>query len=787
MIYYIENSEKPSSPVIEFSYEPDKWQNKAFNAIEKQNEDIIINCPTASGKTTAIIYAIVHCVKKLNKKVLVGMPIKSLSNEKYNEFKKIFEEYNIQVGIMTGDNKINENADILLITTEILKNRLYQQHESIAEIGCVIFDEIHYMNDEERGKNWELSIIGLDSTVQLIMLSGTIGNLEQFGRWISTIRNKKVALIKETERIIPLHHHIYVNGKMYNYMIREKYDSISFTNAKNAYTDLTKEREKKRIKHDVNNDIKGLVKYLKNNDMLQAIVFSFSRKECEKYAEIIGSTNINYLNDEEQIEVSYLFKKHIESVKTEDGKNKYENIEQIYRVKKLLMCGVCFHHSTMLQNLRELVEIMMKKKLIKILFATETLCIGVNVPSKTTVFTSVIKPTNNTRRLITSTEYRQMAGRAGRRGLDIKGDVIYLPLYDFVQEENLKGIVMGTNENIVSHLKFDYKTVLQMIKNEMNGIEIYKKSLMNFELLVEKKEYYEEMNNISHSNSELISDLEKQEISEDIQYIIQRYIDYEINKAHKIYTSDEKKIISDFTKIKKDYNDCYNLKRKITNGLKKYEITKHKYEKSDKYIETIYNQCLNVLHTLNYIDENNKLLEKGVICSYISECDEIVLTEMITNDYFDSMSNNEIVGFLSIFTDPIKKDEPYGLYEFDGTLEIHNKIKKLDEFVQLYKNIESKTMNSINCKDFLICTDYIDITMQWENQSTIHDLIAQLNDEVDIESFCKNMNKIGNILLIMKSICETQKFKISLIPRLEEMHKNIIRDIMHVNSLYIFN
>jgi antiviral helicase SKI2 len=220
---------KVKDPAITYPFECDHFQNHAFNSIENGN-DVFVSVPTSGGKTIVGEYAIVHAIKKLNKKVIYTSPIKSLSNEKYNEFKTKFAPYGITVGLLTGDNKIDVDSDCLIVTAEILRNSLYQLKEKIEytdrqineeyvnDIGCVIMDEIHFMNDLERGKVWEETICMLSPSIQLVMLSATVSNPEKFVKWISVCHQKKVSLIIVTKRLIPLEHFIYINDKEYKFL-----------------------------------------------------------------------------------------------------------------------------------------------------------------------------------------------------------------------------------------------------------------------------------------------------------------------------------------------------------------------------------------------------------------------------------------------------------------------------------------------------------------------------------------------------------------------------------------
>jgi superfamily II RNA helicase len=790
----------PSNAVMSFPYKCDNWQNNAFHGISN-GIDVLTSVPTSGGKTSVALYACVWCVKMLNKRAILTTPIKSLSNEKFNEWTSSLGDHGITVGILTGDNKINPDANVLIVTAEILRNSLYKASKKnpnisldddfINSVGCVIMDEIHYMNDKERGRVWEETIIMLPQECQLIMLSGTVGNPVAFCEWISDCRNRPIGLIREMKRTVPLEHFVFVDKKCYMYMNQNgQYLAKNFNQAKIIYMEKKKEREMKHIQNSEETEMKNLVTYLRNNDLLQAIVFSFSRKECEKYANMIA--NFDFLDQAEKNQVEFLFEKHI-------GKTnpKYQNIAQVQNVYELIQRGIAFHHSTMLQNLRELVEIMMKRKLIKILFATETLCIGVNVPTKTCVFTNLTKYTKDGRRLINTSEYRQMAGRAGRRGLDTQGTVIVLPLRDIPYEEDLKSVILGDNPDIKSNFRLDYQTILKLSQTEnFSVIDFFNKSLMNAENLRTIAILREKACTIQTKLTSLYDELRETTISDDDNTLLQKMCDYDKNKTFtlsKKQQADKKALI---TKINQDptLKTVYQKIREqtlLSSDLLQTNNSIHEYE---NFIKTIYGKYRNILTEIGYITPSegdfickSDMTIKGVICSHVNDCNVLLLTEMISENYFENLSMPEIVSLLSIFTDPVQKDNMSGLHEFDGTDNLHARITQIHADASAFQEIEDKHLTEMYKTEFVICTDYIDIVYDWCSGATVRDIVENYFNpyEIPVEAFCKNMIKISNIITTIISIYQMLKINIEIIPLLEDANKALLRDIVSTTSLYL--
>lgn len=799
----------PSNPITKFSYEPDNCQKHAFHAIE-QGDDMLLNWPTGVGKTTPAIYAIMHTVKKLRKRVVYTTPIKSLSNEKFNDFSRQFFPHGVSVGILTGDNKINPNADCIMATAEILRNSLFQttkhivnsnyqlDDDFIQSIGCVIMDEIHYMNDEERGCVWETTIVRLPSNVQLIMLSGTVGNPHTFCNWVKYARNRDISLIIEQKRVVPLTHYLFVNKKQFQYLDQDNvYSSQTFNLAKHEFTERQKEREKAHKFYDERVDIMEMIQHLKKTNAFPAIFFTFSRDKCQYYANIVSEElKIEILTSEEKDKIMQLIQMYLGSQRI-----KYQNIGEVIKICTLLQQGIAYHHSNVLQNLRELIEIMMKEKLIKILFATETLCIGVNVPAKTCIFTGIYKFTKSGRRFIYTSEYRQMAGRAGRRGMDTFGLVYLLPLRDFPYEEELKGAINGVNPDIKSNFKLDYQFMLKF--SQIDGFDIvdfFNKSLKNFENIEQTQSLLTDKHNMEKEYTVTTDELKIIALDARQTDIVTKLIlyDQKIKNGITLTKQQEKERKNAVTEKENDDNikRKHNLTIKQQNLEEKLiQITKQ-ISSYEKYIENIYTSYRKILTEWEYIlPSNDKLISKenitvkGIVCSQINDCNPILLTEIICEKFMTDLTPVEIVSFLSIFTDPVQREQ----YKLDqkeiDKLKLNNvcdRIKDLEYLISECENTEGKYLSQLDRTNYSICNDYVIIAYEWASNKTVHEMLSYFElYEVPVEAFCKNMIRISNMILSLIGIYNMIKQDIEMIPKLEEANKLILRDIVCVTSLYV--
>jgi len=444
----------------------DQFQVDSIKAIDKNNS-VLVSAGTGTGKTLIADYIIDKYLPK-GKRIIYTAPIKALSGQKYRDFKKEYGEENI--GIMTGDIVINGDAPVLIMTTEIYRNMLLAKDPIVDHVSYVIFDEIHYINDIERGTIWEESIIFSPSHVRFLSLSATIPNAKEFAKWIETIKKHVVEVIIYDHRAVPLEHHVYdvekgIIGideliKDKNFGVREK--KFKNKNSKNKQRSI----EPPHI---------TLIKQI--NDKLPCIFFNFSRKECEKKAIELSRVK-DYLTKEQKAEIATMYSELITP--------EYRSLESIQKLRQTLSKGVGFHHAGVLPKAKELVELLFAKGILKVLYATETFAVGINMPAKTVCFASLEKYDGVNFRYINAKEYFQMAGRAGRRGIDTIGYSVAMVERGYTDLSKVKAISSKDDIPIVSQFKLSINTVLNLIKNH-NPQEREKILKMNFDYFLKKK------------------------------------------------------------------------------------------------------------------------------------------------------------------------------------------------------------------------------------------------------------------------------------------------------------
>ena len=737
-----------------FPYTLDAFQQEGIYRIYK-NENILITAHTGSGKTVLATYAIAHCLKK-NKRVIYTSPTKSLSNQKYAEFSR--DQQNGTIGIMTGDIKMNPDAQCIIMTTEILRNILYKSSDDsiikIDDIGAVILDEVHYINDPDRGKVWEEVIILLPKEITLVMLSATIDKPEVFASWIGNIKEKPISLIPTSHRVVPLKHYF-------------RWDLLEILDDKGQFKNYDIMRKNYKV-HDINRLMDKLIDYLTDQSYTPALFFKFSRKKCELICKTVRS---NLLTFEQVAEVEKTFNYYMK-----DYKKTYEILPQYIDVYNQLKKGVVYHHSGLIPILKEIIEILYTKGLVKILFATETFAIGVNMPTKTVLFTDLDKFDNNGLRSLRTDEYLQMSGRAGRRGLDKFGSVIILPTMNLPDEVSLKGMMTGKSPMLISKFKLTYQFVLKTYGTDINHF------LANTLIMNEYDKQAILMGTDKASIENKISQLNITPEMDDIkQYekINSKLNDtfFALKKKDKDKLEKEKKALETDPTFKKRYDNF-----KVYDKYNKELVTvSDDIWWCNNYLKHNIDLFINLLKEEKYI-VNDKITKKGIVASSINECNELLLTEVIYRGLLDNLEFPEIIAILSAFINE-KDQNSNELYISDLNLPkaVIIVLKELNIMADHFIDLENDHKIYIG-SDYKLYLDFIEPAYIWASGGTIHQVFEKT--AIYDGNFVKSIMRINNICENLFDICKLLE-KYDLCQKLEGYSKILIRDITSINSLYV--
>lgn len=799
----------------QYPFELSDFQKHSLEALN-DGGNVLVTAPTGCGKTLVAEYIIKKYsslgddVRK--KKVIYTSPIKALSNCLFNEFTEKFKD--ISFGILTGDIKYNPDADCVIMTTEILRNLLYNKKiktnkielnlemDIYEDVAAVIFDEVHYISDKGRGRVWEESLILLPSSIQLVMLSATIDKPEVFGKWIQDIKNVPLTLAPEFKRVVPLRHYLYTSFlhkfkkkadnaeivRRYNNKLVEIMDHKKKFNSDAYQSILTiKKRHGKFLsKKSIFND---LAQFLKEKNLLPSIIFTLSRKKCEQYAK-----NINIiLND--SIEQAQTLKVIDRELRKCDNYELIIKMKEYFVLKELLVKGIAYHHSGVYHIFKETIEILLGNKdkdgkrqpLIKLLFATETFAVGVNMPTKAVCYSGLTKFSDNGFRILLPHEYNQMSGRAGRRGIDKEGIAILLPnLYDLPNCHDMKNMMCGKNQTIQSRFCPNFQFLLKLILTGNNQImNFIKKSLLDSEII-------KESNQIENMISEIIIPNGNFKMCEEYDELNMPNSKRGLYKlSQKMIKKNKKKanIIKSRPGFTKDYENYKIYKNKI---LKKKNL-ESQLNNNANYIHYYVLDILHFLKSENYIDSSIDIEEyekidpksvtaKGIIASQINECNELLFTEIINSKYVNNLNAKEIAVLFSIFIDSkIDSSTEITLESLKLEYSFYNNFKNIVDIANnFYRKIEKN--NLLLDLDWNIYFTLAEPVIDWIDGFSLDEIVVKYG--IYSGNFVKDIIKLNNIIQDVLKVA-TMLDKLKLVEEASKLEEALIRDNVNTDSLYV--
>ena len=400
-----------------FDFEFDPFQLSACHAVE-DGKGVLVAAPTGAGKTVVGEFA-AYIALQAGKKCFYTTPIKALSNQKYSEFVAKFGED--KVGLLTGDTSINGEAEILVMTTEVLRNMLYAGSNTLMNLGCVVMDEVHYLADKFRGAVWEEVLIHLMESVQVISLSATVSNAEEFGEWLGEVRGQTEVIVSEI-RPIPLFQHVLIGNRLLDLFEqpgRINPEILQREREAIRRSSLGRNRRGRFAEPSDRLSRADIIEKLQRENLLPAITFIFSRMGCDSAVKQCLQAGLRLTSPTEREEIKRTALRYTQNIAEEDlpvlGFNEWLTA---------LERGIAAHHAGLLPSFKGAVEDLFQRGLVKAVFATETLALGINMPARTVVLEKLVKFNGEAHVPVTPGEYTQLTGRAGRRGIDIEGNAV---------------------------------------------------------------------------------------------------------------------------------------------------------------------------------------------------------------------------------------------------------------------------------------------------------------------------------------------------------------------------
>ena len=403
--------------IAQFDFGFDEFQITACQAVE-DGKGVLVAAPTGAGKTVVGEFAAFSALAQ-GKKCFYTTPIKALSNQKFQEFVELFGED--RVGLLTGDTNINSEADVLVMTTEVLRNMLYANSSTLKNLGSVVMDEVHYLADKSRGAVWEEVLIHLMESVQVISLSATVSNAEEFGEWLGEVRGATEVIVSEV-RPIPLYQHVLIGNRLidlFNEPGRINPEILGLEREALRKVKIPRGRRDRFGESDNRLSRPEIIEKLQRENLLPAITFIFSRMGCDAAVKQCLQAGIKLTTTEERLEIAATAQRYTQNLAEEDL--------EVLGYRDWLVAlerGIAAHHAGLLPSFKGAVEDLFKRGLVKAVFATETLALGINMPARTVVLEKLTKWNGEAHVSITPGEYTQLTGRAGRRGIDIEGNAV---------------------------------------------------------------------------------------------------------------------------------------------------------------------------------------------------------------------------------------------------------------------------------------------------------------------------------------------------------------------------
>ena len=718
-------------------------------AIEKLREglNVIVSAPTGTGKTAIIDHVIVDWIASGERIIYTG-PLKALCNQKFRDFGSLLGEE--KVGLITGDEVVNETAPMLVMTTEVLRNML--QEDTLYPLPkMVVFDEIHYIADEQRGAAWEESIVLLPSETQILGLSATVPNADELAMWIEVIKGRETAVVRHHQRAVPL--------RMFG-IIKET--GIAPLNKVRRLVERYRARRKvfKAVTH------LQIISELEEKGLLPALYFLFNRRKVEAYAKELAGYR-NFSTNSEKREIRSFINSYINTI-PEDA------VPFVEKLRPLLSKGIGYHHAGMVPHAKRLVEMLFERRLLKVVYCTSTFALGVNMPARTVCFDSVIKYDGNTFRPLKNIEFFQKAGRAGRRGIDQEGYVIVR--FDPKEHEEIPAYNEKHLEPVESAFRLSYNSIVNLLSREPYDkiIQFLNSSLWSFQHEGEKE----------HLKSELLrykqrlSSLPTFQCQYSEEYMDARRAELEaiIERDRKIIASIEealeeeglskrrKKRLLEKRKaaveeiIRSEYAlkslrlescefcvnkvQCRATERKRKYFEKKIRKIEEKLRFLDSYlIEEFEGKC-QVLKELGHCDEELNLKFGAEVVKRL-HIEELLVAELVLEGFFDRLEPATIGALLTCIG-----REPDRLKSTKSRYLPRNIRKEVEELADFIRDVEDRYLSApVSCQ---INWGYADVAYLWiegEELATIAkkssmyegDIISCLRQGLDL---CKQLKRV---------------------------------------------
>lgn len=643
--------------LLTFDFEFDPFQITACHAVE-DGKGVLVAAPTGAGKTVVGEFA-AYFALQAGKKCFYTTPIKALSNQKYSEFVAKFGED--RVGLLTGDTSINGEADVLVMTTEVLRNMLYAGSSTLTNLGCVVMDEVHYLADKFRGAVWEEVLIHLMESVQVISLSATVSNAEEFGEWLGEVRGETEVIVSEI-RPIPLYQHVLIGSRLMDLFEQPGKINPEILQREREAIRRSALGRNRRGRFAEPSDRMGraeIIEKLQRENLLPAITFIFSRVGCDAAVKQCLHAGLRLTSSEERVEIRQTALRYTQNIAEED-------LEVLGFDEWLtaLERGIAAHHAGLLPSFKGAVEDLFQRGLVKAVFATETLALGINMPARTVVLEKLIKYNGEAHVPITPGEYTQLTGRAGRRGIDIEGNAV-IQWSPTVDSASAAGLASTRTYPLRSSFSPTYNMAINLISRF--GRETARRSLESSFAQFQADRAVVGLTRQIRKNEALIAELVKDSqchLGDFSEYARLRRsikeVEVLLSRRDQRKTFDSRQRthlegeLSDLRKSMKAHSchgcaereDHARLAERAGRLTRENDGLTTRVENRTHVIAKTFDQICQVLEHLEYID-GDKPTSQGKILAKIYAESDLLLTESIRRGILDELNATELLSVVS--------------------------------------------------------------------------------------------------------------------------------------------
>ena len=746
-----------------FPFALDDFQIAGCRALE-EGKGVLVAAPTGAGKTIVGEFAVELAINS-NTKCFYTTPIKALSNQKYSELVQRYGDS--KVGLLTGDTSINSEAQIVVMTTEILRNMIYANSSTIEKLRYVVMDEVHYLADKFRGAVWEEILIHLSESVQVVSLSATVSNAEEFGEWLQTVRGETEIIVSEI-RPVPLYQHVLFGNRLLDL----------FDESMKLNPELTKlERDTYRqVRGNWRDKPKGpkalsrpeVIEKLDRESLLPAITFIFSRKACDAAVKQCLQAGIRLTNEKERDRIRSIVAKNIGNLAQDDlvVLGYYEWLEALER-------GIAAHHAGLLPAFKTTVEDLFQEGLVKAIFATETLALGINMPARTVVLEKLSKWNGEAHVAISAGEYTQLTGRAGRRGIDIEGNAVILWNND-LDSNSVGGLASTRTYPLKSSFKPSYNMSVNLIsqfgsdkarsslesslaqfqadkavvglakqirKSEKIRDDLFKESTCHLGDFVDYAQMRADIKKL-----EVVSKRDRRrriESEEEIFSIRKRM------KSHPSHACPDRESHARFTER------AHRIQREI-DGLSERINTR------TNVIAKRFDRIKLILDHLGYI-VNGEISQSGKLLAKIYGETDLLIAESIREGVFSQLSPIDLVAVISVFVYESRSEENAKIPRGD----ISEALSKISKIYGKVFNLENDhNLEPMRAPDFGFCWP----ARSWAGGQSLTSVLK--DSELTVGDFVRNMKQIVDLLRQLRSAVP------DLQPIIEDSLKRIDRGVI---------